>query len=207
MAHKAKNMKQQILIIHGGTTFDTYEGYLSYLKNKEINLDKLKLRKEWKDTLPENLGENFEVLMPRMPNGTNARYKEWKIWFERIIPLLDNNLILIGHSLGGIFLAKYLSENNISKKIKATILIAAPFDDEKSGRSLADFKLSSSLERFTKQGGKICLMQSKDDPEVLFEQLEKYKQVLPNAKTMVFDDRGHFNQESFPEIIELIKKL
>lgn len=98
------------------------------------------------------------------------------------------------------------SENNISRKIKATILVAAPFDDEKSGKSLADFKLSSSLESFVKHGGKIYLIQSKDDPEVLFEQLEKYKKALPNAKTMIFENREHFNQESFPEIVELIKK-
>jgi len=202
-------MKQQIVIIHGGTPFDTYEDYLSYLKNKEISLDRLRLHKDWKETLSQELGENFDILMPQMPSKTNARYKEWKIWFERIIPLFNKEVIFIGHSLGGIFLAKYLSENDLPKKIKATILVAAPFDDEneKSGKSLADFKLSSSLEGFAKKGGKIYLLQSKDDPEVPLEQLEKYKQALPDAKTMVFDDKGHFNQESFPEIIELIKKL
>jgi predicted alpha/beta hydrolase family esterase len=200
-------MKQQIIIIHGGTTFNNYKDYISYLKKKEVSIDKLKLRKDWKDTLEKKLGEKFEILLPRMPNGTNAHYKEWKIWFERIVPLFKNNIIFIGHSLGGIFLAKYLSENIISNKIKATILVAAPFDDEKSGKSLADFELSSSLQRFSKQGGKIYLIQSKDDPEVLFEQLEKYKQALPNAETIIFENKEHFNQESFPEIIELIKKL
>ena len=200
-------MKQQIIVIHGGTTFENYEDYISYLKNKEISIDKLRLKIDWKDTLEKELGENFEVLLPRMPNGTNACYKEWKIWFERIVPLLNNNIIFIGYSLGGIFLAKYLSENTITKTIRATILVAAPFDDEKSGKSLVDFRLSSPLEKFAKQGGKIYLIQSKDDLEVLFEQLDKYKQALPNAETMIFENREHFNQESFPEIIELIKKL
>lgn len=200
-------MKQQVIIIHGGTTFDSYEDYLSYLKNKEINLDKLKLRKEWKDTLPEELGENFEVLSPRMPNGTNAHYEEWKIWFDRIIPLLNTDLIFIGHSLGGIFLVKYLSENDISQKIKATILVAAPFDDENSEESLADFTLPSSLSKFSKQSEIIYLILSKDDPYIPFEQLAKYKNALPNAKTVIFEDREHFKQETFPEIIELIKKL
>lgn len=200
-------MKQQVIIIHGGTTFDNYEDYLSYLKNKEITLDKLKLKKDWKDTLQEKLGENFEVLSPRMPNGTNARYEEWKIWFDRIIPLLNDSLIFIGHSLGGIFLAKYFSENEISKIIKATILIAPPFDDENSEESLSDFKLPSSLSKFAKQSGEIYLIQSKDDPVVSFEQLGKYKNALPNAKTIIFENREHFKQETFPEIIELIKKI
>lgn len=200
-------MKQQIVIIHGGDTFDTYNDYLFFLENREVDLDRLRLQKDWKDTLPGELGESFDVLSPRMPNGTNARYKEWKIWFERIIPFINKDVIFIGHSLGGIFLAKYFSENTFPVKIKATILVAAPFDDEDSGESLSDFKLQSSLKKFSEQGGVIYLIQSKDDTVVSFGELGKYKQALPNAETMIFDDREHFNQESFPEIIKLIKDI
>lgn len=200
-------MKQQIIIIHGGDTFNTYKDYISFLKNREIDLDRLRLKRDWKDTLSEELGENFDVLSPRMPNGTNARYKEWKIWFERIIPFLGKDVIFIGHSLGGIFLAKYLSENTISKTIKATILVAAPFDDANSEESLTDFKLPSSLAKFSEQSGIIYLIHSKDDPIVSFEQFGKYKQALPNAKTTTFNNREHFNQEAFPEIIKLIRAL
>ena len=169
-------------------------------------MDKLRSQRDWKDTLAERLGEDFDVLSPRMPNGTNARYKEWEIWFERITPFLGKDLIFIGHSLGGIFLAKYLSENTISKTIKATILVAAPFDDANE-ESLADFKLSSSLAKFSEQSGVIYLIHSKDDPIVPFEQLKKYKQGLPNSKTIILNNREHFNQEAFPEIIKLIRTL
>jgi len=200
-------MRQQVMVIHGGTTFDSYEDYLSYLKNMEIDLDRLKSKKDWKTNLQEELGANFEVLSPRMPNGTNACYKEWKIWFERIITLLNDNLILVGHSLGGIFLAKYLAEEEISKRIKATILVAAPFDDKNRKESLADFRLSSSLVKFGEQGGVIYLIQSKDDPFISLDQLTKYKKALPHAKMIIFDNREHFNQETFPEIIELINKI
>ncbi|MEK7111753.1 MAG: alpha/beta hydrolase [Patescibacteria group bacterium] len=199
-------MKQQVVIIHGGETFDTYKDYISSLKNREVSLDKLRSQRDWKDTLAERLGEDFDVLSPRMPNGTNARYKEWEIWFERITPFLGKDLIFIGHSLGGIFLAKYLSENTISKTIKATILVAAPFDDANE-ESLADFKLSSSLAKFSEQSGVIYLIHSKDDPIVPFEQLKKYKQGLPNSKTIILNNREHFNQEAFPEIIKLIRTL
>jgi len=202
-----KTKKVSCVVIHGGTTFDTYKDYISFLKNRKISLDRLKSHRGWKDTLQEELGENFEVLSPRMPNGTNARYKEWKIWFERIIPFFSKNVILIGHSLGGVFLVKYLSETDFPKKIKATILVAAPFDDSDREESLADFKLPSSLEKFAKQGGKIYLIQSKDDPVVSFGEIGKYKQALPNAETIIFNDREHFNEESFPEMIKLLKNL
>lgn len=200
-------MSKQVIIIHGGTTFDTYEDYISYLKNKEISLEKLKPRKDWKNTIAEKLGDDYEVLLPRMPNGTNARYEEWKIWFERIILFFKKDIILVGHSLGGIFLAKYLSENNFPRKIRATILVASPFDDENSEESLTDFALPTSLDNFATQSEKIFLIQSKDDPVVPFEQLGKYKQTLPNAREIIFDGREHFNQETFPEIIDLIKSI
>jgi len=30
---------------------------------------------------------------------------------------------------------------------------------------------------------------------------------LPDAKTLIFKDKGHFRQETFPEIVELIKNI
>ena len=200
-------MKQQVLIIRGGETFSNYDDYISYLKNREISLDNLKTKKGWKNRMEADLGEDFEVFMPEMPNKRNARYLEWKIWFEKIINILDDDLILLGSSLGGIFLAKYLSENRINKKLKAVILVAAPFDDSNNEESLIDFKLPNSLDIFLEQSKNIFLIQSKDDIVVPFKEVEKYKKALPNAKVIIFEDRGHFSQETFPEIIELIKRI
>lgn len=199
-------MKQQILIIHGGTSFNTYKEYLSFLKNAKISLDDFRPHSDWKDNLSKKLGENFEVLQPSMPNKKNAKYLEWKIWFDKIIPLLNKRVVLIGHSLGGIFLSKYLSENKIPNKIVATFLVAAPFVDSKS-KWLIDFRLPKSLALFFKQSNKIYLIHSKDDPRVLFSDLEKYKKSLPNAAAQIFRDRGHFRQDTFPEIIKLINTL
>ena len=202
MNHK----QQQVVIIHGATTFDGYEDYLESLKTTEIDPERLKPRPDWKVWLPSELGEGYEVLAPRMPNATYARYEEWRVWFERILTILNEDPILIGHSLGGIFLAKYLSENTIQKTIKATILMAAPYDDEKE-ESLGDFKLPTLLQGLAEQAGRIFLLQSRDDPVVPFDQVERYQQHLPTAKTMIFEDREHFNQASLPELAELIKSL
>jgi len=203
-------MKKQVIVIHGGTSFKTYGDYISYLKNKEIDIVRLRPRKEWKDSLSVELGDSYDILLPRMPNGTNARYKEWKIWFDNIAKVLNSEVVFIGHSLGGIFLAKYLSENVFPRKIIATILVAAPFDDAEGAdgkESLIDFILPSSLAKFAEQCDRIYLLHSQDDPVVPFEQLEKYKDALPNAEVVIFKDREHFNQETFPEIINIIKSV
>lgn len=203
-------MKQQVLVIHGGTSFDTHEDYIEFLKTREVTAERLLAGAgDWKASLQRELGEQFEVLQPKMPNGTNARYEEWCIWLERCIPFLQDGIILIGHSLGGIFLAKYVEEHGLPKEVKATLLVGAPFDDDDPAflESLTDFALPASLQRFEQQGGKIYLVYSKDDRVVPFTESKKYQQLLPQAQLVSFDDRGHFNQERFPELVALLQSL
>jgi len=133
--------------------------------------------------------------------------KNGKILFEKIINLLDDNLFLIGHSLGGIFLAKYLSENKIDKRIKKTFLIAAPFDNKGMTKEpLHSFLRKGNLKKMEQQAGKIFIYHSKDDFAVPFSHLGKYKKALPKTNFREFKDRNHFLQESIPELIDDIKK-
>ena len=193
-------MKKQIIVIHGGDTFETYEEYIFSLKSFEIDFEKM-MSKGWKDNLEKDLGRGFEVVLPRMPNSFNAKYLEWKIWFEKIISFFENEVVLIGHSLGGIFLAKYLSENKFPKEILATFLVAAPYDDKNSDYSLADFTLKKDLGLLQNQFGKLFIYQSQDDDVVSFADFKKYKKALPNANFREFKNKRHFRQENFPEII------
>lgn len=198
-------MKQQVFVIHGGNAFDRYEDYIESLKSKEVTLEELKV-KDWKDNLGNDLRGKFEVLNPRMPNSQNAKFLEWKIWFEKFIPLLDEDIIFVGHSLGGIFLAKYLSENDCPKKIKATLLVAAPYNTP-TRHPLADFNITSPLEKFAKQGGKIYLYHSKDDKIVYIDNSKRYQKELPESSLKIFENRGHFRAENFPELVEDIQSL
>ncbi len=196
-------MKQQVFVIHGGTAFDTYEEYISYLKAKEVGLEKLQGR-DWKTNLQDNLGGRYDVFLLKMPNAYNAVYKEWCIWFEKYLQLLDEGVILVGHSLGAVFLAKYLSEHDVVKKISATLLIAPPFGRD-LGQPLPQFAITEPLTKFEQQGGKIVIYHSKDDPVVDFSELAHYQEQLATAETKVFEDRGHFNMEDFPEIVGEIR--
>ncbi len=196
-------MKRQVLVIHGGTAFDTYDEYISYLKNSTVTLESLN-SKGWKRSLATVLGEEYLVLTPQMPNAFNARYVEWKIWFEKIVDVLDESVILVGHSLGGIFLTKYLSENIFPKKIIATMLVAAPYNT-KTKHPPVDFVIDENLLKFKEQGGPIHIFHSKDDQIVPYSNFEDYQNALPDAGVHVFEDRGHFLGETFPELVEEIK--
>ena len=197
-------MKNQIFFIHGGMTFKNYEDYINYLKNKSISLES---KKYWIQDVAEKLKE-VQVIVPRMPLQENAKYDEWKIYFERFFPELNDGIILIGSSLGGIFLAKYLSENKFPKKILSVYLTCPPFDDSLPGEDLVGgFKLQSDLSLIEKQTKNLYLMFSKNDDVVPISHAEKFREKLPNSKIIIFESKnGHFQIEEFPELIEMIKK-
>ncbi|MBI2151301.1 alpha/beta hydrolase [Candidatus Woesearchaeota archaeon] len=198
--------KTQIVIVHGGMTFKNRKDYLHYLKTRPISLEK-KVR--WSgDYLDKKLGNSVDIIRLSMPRPEDAKYKEWKIHFERYLPHFDKKVILIGSSLGGIFLAKYLSENKFPKKILSTYLICPPYDSTLAEEDLVGgFKLKSNLFLLEKNSKNLYLMFSKDDDIVPVQHAEKYAQKLKYAKIIIFKSKnGHFKIETFPEIVKLIKE-
>lgn len=197
--------KTQVFYIHGGMTFKNKKDYLNYLKNRDITLKK-KIKWDGK-YLDKKLGKRFELIRPRMPLSENAKYNDWKIHFERYLPFLKNNFILIGASLGGVFLAKYLSENKLPKKAISIYLIAPPFDNTLSGEDLVGgFKLKKDLSLIEENCKNLYLIFSKNDDVVPLSHAKKYRQKLKKAKIIIYNKNGHFKIEKFPEIIKQIKK-
>lgn len=199
-------MKKQIVFIHGGMTFNNRRDYTNFLKTRKISI-KEKIR--WSnDYLKKKLSKYFEIIKPRMPLQDNAKYNDWKIHFERHIPHLRNNVILIGESLGGIFLAKYLSENRFPKKISSVYLICPPFDNTLLHEDLVGgFKLKSNLSMIEKNCENLNLLFSKKDEVVPVSHAEKYRKKLKNANLIVYNHiKGHFKISKFPEIIKMIKE-
>jgi predicted alpha/beta hydrolase family esterase len=179
--------------------------YLRYLKTRKISIEK---KANWAtDYLNKELGKKFEIIRPRMPLQDNANYDDWKIHFERHFPYLKNNIILMGNSLGGIFLAKYLSEHKFPKKILSTYLVCPPFDNTLSQEDLAGgFKLKSDLFLLEKNSKNLYLMFSRDDKVVPVSHAEKYRKKLKKAKIIIYKSKnGHFRVPTFPEIVKFIK--
>ncbi len=186
-------------------TFKNKKDYLHFLETRKISIEE---KIKWSNKfLKKKLGKDFDIIKPRMPLQDNAKYKEWKIHFERHFSQLKNNIILIGSSLGGIFLARYLSENKFPKKILSTYLICPPFDDTLEGEDLVGgFKLKSDLSLLKKSSKNLYLMFSKDDDVVPGSHAEKYRKKLKNTNIIIFESKnGHFKISEFPEIVKMIK--
>ena len=194
---------KQVLIIHGGNSFKSYDAYREYLSGKVLNYEKLTHPFRWKECLFNDLPD-YDVIYPSMPNSLNAVYEEWKIFFEKLLDFLKDDVQIVGHSLGAMFLTQYLQENTLAQPVKRLLLVAGGYDDEQ-WEDFGDFKVVSA-KNLVKSAEEIHLFHSKDDPVVPFSELAKFQADLPHAISHVFEDRGHFIGETFPELLEILKQ-
>lgn len=206
------NKKQQVFYIHGGSSYSSYEDYLHDLKDQPLRSpsDEDSVKK-WPHTLRAELGSDFQVFMPAMPNSENSKYEEWKIWFEKHFEYLEDDLILVCWSQGAMFIARYLSEESVPFTVKALFLLASPFDyyvSEHSREDGGDFYPNVAfVPKIAEKTGSIYLYHSKDDFVVPYEHVSKYKAALPEAEIVSFEDKNHFLITEFPELIHHIKEV
>ena len=198
---------KQVLYIHWWTLAKNNDELYETMKNWEIN--PFEEKKRWRKTLEKELPD-YQVIKPEMPNKEMACYKIWKLRFEKHFPYLTGEeIILVGHSLWAMFLLKYLIENKFPKRINQLHFVSAAIDDQwlpEWDNYLWDFECKKeNIKTIQSQCDKIWIWHSKDDPVVPFNHSERLAKELPNANYMIFEDRQHFNQEHFPELIETIK--
>ena len=159
---------KQIVIVHGGSSFNSYENYLDNLKNSQLHYERLLWSQKWREWLTQTT-TGYDVLLPDFPNKQNAEYEEWKIYFEKLLPLLGSDVQLIGYSLGAMFLAKYLHESPLSSPVRRLVLVSPCYDNE-SIEDLGSFRVTSAT-GLEKSAEEIHLFHSKDDPVVPFTEL------------------------------------
>ncbi|PIR85243.1 hypothetical protein COU15_01735 [Candidatus Kaiserbacteria bacterium CG10_big_fil_rev_8_21_14_0_10_45_20] len=202
--------KQQVIVVHGGGSYAGIprETLVEELKNKEIDLERLRRKEDWKAELRFTLGDAYDVLYPTMPNRDLPLYAEWEALFDRVLDVVDTNIILVGHSLGGMFLMKYFSEHTVQKKVKGLFSVSAPYNGEGDRWRFekSNFIVGDDLSNI-QRADSVFLYHSHDDRVVPFSELEKYKEKLPDAVVRELDGRGHFNTKEFPEIVEDIRGL
>jgi predicted alpha/beta hydrolase family esterase len=141
---------------------------------------------------------------PEMPVPYKPEYFVWKEMFERFN--LDQETILIGHSCGGGFILRYLSENNV--KVGKVVLVAPWIDPENFLKNkMFDFKIDENVA--DKTNG-ITIYSSLNDMKEVQDSVEKIKAVVKNVKIVEFKDKGHFcysdmGTSAFPELLNEIE--
>ena len=109
--------------------------------------------------------KGFEVFVPDNTGGYSPKLSEWLGRIEQNKP--DENWILIGHSLGGVTILKYLEKTNMP--VAQTILLATPINEMKFTPLKNFFEQGFDWEKIKQNGGKINLIYELDDQVVPLE--------------------------------------
>lgn len=140
---------------------------------------------------------------PEMPEAYKPEYGLWKSEFEKFD--VNEESILVGHSCGGGFLVRWLSENQV--RAKKLILVAPWLDPRREKTSdFFEFEINPNLmDRF----GQVHLFVSTDDEEDILISVKKIQEILPKLILHQYEDLGHFcysdlNSAEFPDLLEAI---
>lgn len=145
----------------------------------------------------------IEAQTPEMPGFFEPHYERWKQLFERFE--INEDTILVGHSCGGGFLVRWLSENNT--KVGKVVLVAPWLDPEHMiDPEFFNFEIDSNISSKTTA---LSIMYSTDDYPDILATINILKLKLKDVKFEEFHDKGHFvlgslKSEKFPELLSLI---
>jgi uncharacterized protein len=141
-------------------------------------------------SLKRALRGEYDVHFPRMPDEADPNVKSWKRKISAELSLLRGKVVLVGHSVGGSILLRYLSEEEVKKPIAGLFLLAAPSWDEDQW-NFDDLKLPRNIAEKLVYIPRIFLYHSRDDAVVPFAHLALHGARLPQATIRAVDGRGH----------------
>lgn len=169
----------------------------------------------YKNWIPWLRGElakrKLEVIVPNFPNLKYQNYTNWSKILDSYLDIgcINENTIFITHSLGSIFIMKYIIENKI--KVRRIISVSGFNniyfnDDEELYRSF--YLEVEKLKDINKYCNDIICLYSLNDPFVPVKEAHLFIDNC-NAKKVLIEEGGHFNLESgykeFKELLNYIK--
>lgn len=142
---------------------------------------------------------------PELPRAYKPNYEDWLRVFEQYE--VDIDTILIGHSCGGGFLLRWISENGVN--VGKVILVAPWIDPNNSiGKTFFKFEIDKHLMDKAKD---VVVFSSDNDSNDVHESVKKIMDSIQGLKYKEFHAYGHFDLEAmkareFPELLEEVLK-
>lgn len=171
-------------------------------------------QENWFPWLKEKLeAEGYKVFVPQFPSppGEPASVAEWFEVLKDYERYINEDTVLVGHSLGGIFTLRILEQSH--HPVKAAFLVGTPIGVRpilNYGRDNSFSGFSFDWQKIKARAKQFVVYQSDDDPYVAIgngEQLAKELGIemsfIPNA--------GHFNARAgyteFPDLLSKIEAI
>lgn len=148
-----------------------------------------------------------EVIVPDLPQPDSPDPEAWTKALLEEVGTVDEQTIVVGHSLGGTMALRFLEAVEAVSTPKACILIGTPWmikDEKFRGFFMSELDFDVLMWK----AARFVVLHSRDDKVIPFDHAEKYVKVLHGKLVERNNGEGHFNKaEKYPVILELIKKV
>lgn len=154
------------------------------------------------------LHDIFAVTL-EIPTPWQPRYEIWKKELERFD--ISPETILVGHSCGGGFIVRWLSENE-NRRVGKVVLVAPWLNPENNPVSdTADFFEFTINPNLVDQTAGITILNSDDDMSTIHKSVEMIREKISGIEYREFHAYGHFcykdmQSVEFPELLEEVLK-
>jgi uncharacterized protein len=162
------------------------------------------------ESLRSMLGSRYEVRYPLMENEEDAPYEIWVTQIKEELATMKGSVFLVGHSVGGSVLIKFLMENEVKNSIGGVFLIATPFWGGHGGWTYDGYEelvIPNQTDSKLSVDVPVFLYHSNDDEVVPFTHLALYAGRFPGARVREIKGRGHQMNNDLREVADDIKRL
>lgn len=159
--------------------------------------------------------QRCKVFVPKLPTPQNQNLNNWLAEFKKngFYSLIDDESIIVGHSLGPAFILSLLENLELAKPIRACFFVSGflgllnnkEFDELNKTFTTKEFNWNT----IKRNCNKFYVINSDNDPYV---PLHKGKELAKKLGTnlIILKNAGHINKESghtkFDLLLDLIKK-
>ncbi|HMJ71546.1 MAG TPA: alpha/beta hydrolase [Cyclobacteriaceae bacterium] len=156
--------------------------------------------------LKGSLGSNYVLHHPSMPDPENPRYIEWKMMLQATLPVGGNKVAIIGHSLGGSVIVKYLSEGLCQLPVAGLFLVGVPYWGTR-GWAVDEFMYGSDFVSKLPDIDKVFIYHSRNDRWVPFSHAEAYAKKLNGSVVRKLTGDDHEFPCGLPVLVKDINDL
>ena len=185
---------KNVIIVHGKPTKEQYYNPDSGASSNFAWIPWLQKQLLIRDIMPN---------VPEMPHAYLPKYENWKREFERFD--ITPETILVGHSMGGGFLVRWLAENQNSS-VNRTILVAPSLDPLRQNETgFCEFDIDPTITDRTQ----LIVMTSDNDSDKAEMSVQMIIDALSAADVRMFSGYGHFipdhlGKDTLEELLEII---
>ena len=150
------------------------------------------------------MARDIYAATPEVPHAYKPDYHLWRQEAERY--QIGPETVLVGHSTGGGFWMRYLSEHPDLRVGK--VVLVAPWLDLNNIKKTTFFTFEIDPELVSRTAG-VTILNSTDDHPGIHWSVEILRQTIRGITYREFDDYGHFCIEDMgtPEFPELLQEI